>query len=66
VARFGGTVPDLRYASRETHLQWNGIVIGGALSSRGMPAYELTTEDSEAIRTYVLSRAHQLRDDSQD
>jgi quinohemoprotein ethanol dehydrogenase len=61
VARAGGTVPDLRYATPETHLQWPGIVIGGARSARGMPAHELSAGESEAIRSYVLSRAHALK-----
>ncbi|MGD8579893.1 MAG: cytochrome c, partial [Lysobacterales bacterium] len=61
VARVGGTVPDLRYASKETHLQWNGIVIGGARSAKGMPAHEMSTEDAQAIEAYVLSRAYELK-----
>ena len=60
VARTGGTVPDLRYATMETHLQWQGIVIGGARSAKGMPAQEISVEDSEAIRAYALSLAHEL------
>jgi quinohemoprotein ethanol dehydrogenase len=60
VARAGGTVPDLRYSGQEIHLQWNGIVIGGARSDRGMPAHDLSAEESEAIRAYVLSRAWKL------
>jgi len=64
VARAGGTVPDLRYATPETHLQWNGIVIGGARSARGMPAFEITTEEAEAIRAYILSRAYELKKES--
>lgn len=60
VARFGGTVPDLRYATEETHLQWVGIVIGGARSPRGMPAFEMSVEDAEAIRAWVLSQAYKL------
>jgi len=61
VARVGGTVPDLRYATQETHLQWNGIVIGGARSALGMPAFEITAEEAQAIRAYVLSRAYELK-----
>ncbi|RPH95954.1 MAG: PQQ-dependent dehydrogenase, methanol/ethanol family [Lysobacterales bacterium] len=61
VARVGGSVPDLRYATPETHLQWPGIVIGGARSAKGMPAHELSAAESEAIRSYVLSRAHALK-----
>ena len=61
VARVGGTVPDLRFASKETHLQWNGIVIGGARSAKGMPAHEMSIEDAQAIEAYVLSRAYELK-----
>ena len=61
-ARFGGSVPDLRYASAETHATWHGIVIGGANRANGMPAFaQLDVEQSEAIRTYVLSLAEALR-----
>ena len=61
VARFGGSVPDLRYATAETHLTWNGIVIGGARAARGMPAFEIEPADAEAIRSYVLARTDALR-----
>ena len=64
VARRGGTVPDLRYASPETHLQWNGIVIGGARSARGMPAHEMSLEEAQAIRAWVLSEAWKLAGES--
>ena len=62
IARFGGSVPDLRYASMAMHEQWHGIVIGGALQANGMPRYELTLDESEAVRNYVLSRATALRE----
>jgi len=61
VARFGGSVPDLRYATTETHATWHGIVIGGSRRANGMPGFELSIEESEAIRKYVLSRSVQLR-----
>jgi len=62
VARFGGTVPDLRYSAAATHAQWHAMVIGGSLRANGMPGYaELSVEDSEAIRAYVLSLAEGLR-----
>ena len=57
VARADGSVPDLRYASNETHLAWNGIVIGGARRAQGMPGSEMRPEEAEAIRQYVLRRA---------
>jgi quinohemoprotein ethanol dehydrogenase len=62
VARHGGSVPDLRFAAMETHLAWNGIVIGGALRMNGMPGFDLDTADADAIRKYVLSLSEQIRD----
>jgi quinohemoprotein ethanol dehydrogenase len=61
VTRFGGTVPDLRYSTEETHATWHGIVIGGAKSANGMPAMEFGIEESEAIRSYVLSLSEEIR-----
>jgi mono/diheme cytochrome c family protein len=61
VTRFGGSVPDLRYATKETHATWHGIVIGGSKSASGMPAIELEIEESEAIRSYVLSLSEKIR-----
>ena len=64
-ARFGGSVPDLRYSSADTHTTWHGIVIGGANRANGMPAFaHLDVEQSEAIRNYVLSLAEALRTDA--
>jgi len=61
-ARFGGSVPDLRYSSADTHAAWHGIVIGGANRAKGMPAFShLDVEQSEAIRNYVLSKSEALR-----
>ena len=61
VARFGGSVPDLRYASAETHATWHGIVIGGARAANGMPGIELEVEQSEAVRKYLLSLSEEIR-----
>jgi hypothetical protein len=55
-------VPDLRYATTETHAAWNGIVIGGALRPNGMPGFKLSAAESEAIRNYVLSVSMSLRE----
>ena len=60
VARFGGSVPDLRYATADTHAAWHGIVIGGALQFNGMPPFQLTIEESEAVRKYVLSQSRSI------
>lgn len=61
VARFNGSPKDLRYADAATHAKWHAIVIGGALRANGMPASEISLEESEAVRAYVLSRAEGLR-----
>ena len=50
---------DLRFASEETHLQWNAIVLGGLRASRGMASFAdaLSAADAQAIRAYVVERA---------
>jgi quinohemoprotein ethanol dehydrogenase len=60
-ARFGSSVPDLRFATAETHATWHAIVIGGSKSANGMPGMEIPLEESEAIRNYVLSLSEALR-----
>jgi len=66
VARRGGTVPDLRYATKETYLQWDGIVIGGARSAKGMPGFEkMTADQAAALRAWVLSKAWELKTEGQ-
>ena len=62
VARYGGSVPDLRYATAETHSAWHAMVIGGSLREGGMPRYDMSVEQSEAVRQYVLSRSVELRE----
>ena len=61
VAVSGGVLPDLRYSKMLARDQWLSIVIGGALSSAGMVSFskELTRDDAEAIRSYVIFRANQ-------
>jgi quinohemoprotein ethanol dehydrogenase len=62
-ARIGGSMPDLRYATSETHATWHGIVIGGARRANGMPGFDhLDTAQSEAIRNYVLSLSEAIRE----
>ncbi len=63
VTRYGGTVADLRYSTMQTHRDWHAIVIGGARGARGMPGFsEITKDESEAIRAYILSLSNQLRE----
>ena len=54
-----GALPDLRYAGKGVHEQFEAIVLGGARASRGMPSFKkiLNTEQVRAIQAYVLSRA---------
>ena len=61
VARFGGSVPDLRYSEATIHAQWDAIVIGGSKRTNGMPGIELTAEQSDAVRSYVLSLSEEIR-----
>ena len=60
-----GVVPDLRYASRETHAGFTDIVLGGVRAHRGMASFAdlLKLEDVRAIQAYVLQRARETRDE---
>ncbi len=60
VARYGGSVPDLRYASADVFASWHGIVIGGARKAKGMPSFELTVKEADAIRNYVIGEAQKI------
>lgn len=60
-ARFGGSVPDLRYAAADTFAAWDAIVVGGSKAAGGMPAVGVTAEQSQAIRAYILKQANSLR-----
>lgn len=55
----GSGIPDLRYATAETHHQFQAIVLEGARESRGMPSFKdaLKPDQVRAIQAYVLSRA---------
>ncbi len=55
----GSSVPDLRYATAETHRQFADIVLGGIRESRGMPSFKdaLKPDQVSAIQAYVLVRS---------
>ena len=54
----GGSIKDLRFATLETHQQFPGIVIGGARSAFGMPAFpNLSIDDAKAIQAYIINQA---------
>ncbi|MBV9398846.1 MAG: PQQ-dependent dehydrogenase, methanol/ethanol family [Bryobacterales bacterium] len=56
-----GPLPDLRYASRETHQEFEDIVLGGSHATVGMPSFQkiLTPAQVHAIQAYILSRARE-------
>jgi len=62
VAVSGRVLPDLRYSRLLPNPQaWSEVVLGGSLKSFGMVSFakELSREDAEAIRSYVIFRANQ-------
>jgi PQQ-dependent dehydrogenase (methanol/ethanol family) len=60
----GGVLPDLRLSpvTRDA-AAWERIVRGGERGSRGMVSFaaEVSAEDSENVRAYVIHRAHEVR-----
>jgi alcohol dehydrogenase (cytochrome c)/quinohemoprotein ethanol dehydrogenase len=61
----GVIVPDLRRSGAlENADTWNSVVIDGALASRGMVSFSrvLSPEQAQAIRHYIIARAHEDRD----
>jgi quinohemoprotein ethanol dehydrogenase len=61
VAVGGGVLPDLRYSGTLGNAAWNDVVLGGSLKPYGMVSFskELSKEDAEAIRAYVIFRANE-------
>ena len=58
-----GVVPDLRYASPDTHAHFNDIVRGGVRAHKGMASFAdlLSAEDATAIHAYVIERARETQ-----
>ena len=58
----GGIAPDLRYSDQQVYAEWDAIVLGGSLSSTGMPPFAgvITPQQSQAIKAYIIDRAHAL------
>lgn len=61
VAVSGGVLPDLRYSSALTSDAWYEVVLRGLLQSQGMVSFskELSRDDTNAIRSYVIFRRNQ-------
>jgi alcohol dehydrogenase (cytochrome c)/quinohemoprotein ethanol dehydrogenase len=63
----GGVLPDLRHSMALSEPQvWQSIVHDGALQARGMVAFgaELDKHDIDAVRQYVIQRAHESKAES--
>jgi quinohemoprotein ethanol dehydrogenase len=63
VAVSAGVLPDLRYSSALSSDLWFAVVNDGALKSQGMVSFakELSRQDQAAIRSYVIYRAKQSK-----
>jgi PQQ-dependent dehydrogenase (methanol/ethanol family) len=66
VAVSGGVLPDLRYSGTLGNAAWTNVVLGGSLKPYGMVSFskELSKEDVEAVRAYVIFRANQSLSES--
>ena len=61
----GGITPDLRYSSIPNSKEsFSDVVLGGALKANGMASWApvLSPEDAEAVRAYIIHRAHQTQE----
>ncbi len=56
-----GGVKDLRQMTRETHAQFNDIVLKGTRVKKGMASFAnlLSADDAEAVHAYLISRAQE-------
>ena len=60
----GGVLPDLRFSPiLATAEGWDAVVRGGRLREQGMVSFaeNLTESQSEAVRAYVVQRAHETK-----
>ncbi len=62
----GGVLPDLRFSGTLANNEWLNIVRGGSLKAYGTVGFsnELSPEDAEAIRAYVIFRGIQSQAES--
>nr|BBD50084.1 quino(hemo)protein alcohol dehydrogenase, PQQ-dependent [Haliea sp. ETY-M] len=56
----GGVTPDLRALTPAKHAMFQAVVLGGLHWQQGMVGFsgELSTDDAEAIRAFLIERAH--------
>jgi PQQ-dependent dehydrogenase (methanol/ethanol family) len=60
----GGVLPDLRWSPMLSSTEsWRAVVIDGALAEKGMMSFapNLNEAEAEALRAYVVSRAHETQ-----
>ena len=57
----GGSLPDLRYSSKEVLNSLPSIVLGGTRESVGMPSFKkiLSAKEVSQIRAYIIARAQE-------
>lgn len=62
LAESAGVIPDLRMSSNDVFASYDEIVLEGVLAPNGMASFadNMTAEDVEAVRQYVLSQANML------
>ena len=63
-AKSNHIVPDLRYMSEQTHIDFIGIVLGGSYAHKGMIGFHgtLSLDDAEAIHSYLDKQQESLPD----
>jgi quinohemoprotein ethanol dehydrogenase len=56
-----GGQKDLRFMSRQTHAQFNDIVLKGTRADKGMASFAdlLSVKEAELIHHYLIARAHE-------
>ena len=58
-----GVLPDLRMLDKKKHEVFSKVVLEGAYEKKGMPNFSslLNADDAEAVRQYIIRRAHDTR-----
>jgi quinohemoprotein ethanol dehydrogenase len=66
-AEGSAVVPDLRYMDETTHRDFQAIVLAGLKSHKGMVGFyeTLSSQEVDAVHTYVISRNQALQDSSE-
>ena len=59
----GGMTPDLRFMSRDTHAQFEAIVLGGARANRGMASFAdvVSVDEVQAIHAYIIAESGKVQ-----